>query len=217
MTDTTTGEFFSHSDGNFTYPLFSISRRFLSTWMPRLRIPADSALLKIQSADYSTDPHDTPAFDGSMLSHYHKLLHFLHDQLSEYFSSVQDPALAQNFFLTFIVGPPDHINARHCLHSHIIGCHVSPSQDWSFGSICTRRSRGCLERTPLTGRLSLSIFLSLPLFPESSLPCLYSWPPTSLLCGAPCSLHSLSSTLFFALLPLCLISPPRNFVARGVD
>ena len=84
---------------------------------------------EIQPSDYSTEPLDAPGFKDSMLTHYHALLHYLHTQLSEYFSSVQDPSSTQNFFLTLIVGPPDHINARHCLHSHLIGCHVSPPQD----------------------------------------------------------------------------------------
>ena len=175
----------------------------LSTLMPRLRIPADSALLKFSPSDYSTEPLDTPAFDGSMLNHYHDLLHFLHDKLSEYFSSVQDPALDQNFFLTFIVGPPDHINARHSLHSHIIGCHVSPPQDCHSVLFVPVWSRGCLERTPWLGTSPClyPCYLSLPDLPLS---CLYSCTPTSLLRCAPCSLHPLCFTLLFALLSMCL-------------
>ena len=74
--------------------------------------PSRLSAPEIQPLDSSTEPLDTPAFDSSMLNHYHDLLHFLHDKLSEYFSSVQDPAKDQNFFLTLIIGPSDHINAR---------------------------------------------------------------------------------------------------------
>ena len=58
---------------------------------------------------------DTPAFDPATLPQYHELLKFLHDQLSPYFSSIQDANIPQQFFLTLIVGSPDHLNAKHCL------------------------------------------------------------------------------------------------------
>ena len=123
MTDTTTGETPPTPMEISPTPFSQLVEDFVNL-DASFADPGRLSAPEIQSSDYSTEPLDTPAFHGSMLNHYHDLLHFLHDQLSEYFSSVQDPALAQNFFLTFIVGPPDHINARPCLHSHIIGCHV---------------------------------------------------------------------------------------------
>ena len=163
---------------------------------------------EIQPSDYSTEPLDTPAFDGSMFNHYHDLLHFLHDQLSEYFSSVQDPALAQNFFLTFIVGPPDHINARPCLHSHIIGCHVPRLR--TVIRFCLYPSVQRVSGTTLFWAPLFVYLLVTSLFPDLPLSRLYSWTPTSLLRCAPCSLHPLCSTLLVALLSL------RLFLLLGI-
>ena len=136
---------------------------------------------EIQPSDYSTDPLDAPAFDASMLSASHELLNFLHDQLSPYFSSVQDQTLPQNFFLTFIVGPPDQINARCCLHSHIVGCHVSPSSDYHSVLYVPVGPDG-VWNGPLDGA-----------------------PPIMLLCFFSYSLHPLRSTLPFALLSSYLL------------
>ena len=126
MTDATTGETPPTPMEISPTPFSHLVEEFVNL-EASFEDPGRFSAPEIQPSDYSTDPLDTPAFDGSMLKHYHNLLHFLHDQLSEYFSSVQDPMLPQNFFLTLIVGSPDHPNARYCLHSHIIGCHVCHS------------------------------------------------------------------------------------------
>ena len=59
-------------------------------------------------------PPTTPSFSG--------LVRHLHDQLHPYLIKKQD-------FVTFIVGPPDHPNARFALHSHLVGCHTTCNSD----------------------------------------------------------------------------------------
>ena len=108
MTDTITGETPPTPMEISPTPFLQLVEEFVNP-DASFADPGRLSAPEIQPSDYSTEPLDTPAFDGSMLNHYHDLLHFLHDKLSEYFSSVQDLALDQNFFLTFIVGPPDHI------------------------------------------------------------------------------------------------------------
>lgn len=118
------------------------------------------------------------------------LLHFLHDQLSSYFSSVPDPTLPQNFFLSCI-GPPDHINVRYCFHSHIIGCHVSPSQDYHsvLSAVCPDGVwNGRLDWAPL-----FFYFLATSFFSDPSLSRLYSGPSITLFCFSFRSLHPLRS------------------------
>ena len=41
----------------------------------------------------------------------------------------QDEGVILNAFVTFIVGPPDHPNARFALHSHLVGCHTTSNSD----------------------------------------------------------------------------------------
>lgn len=145
------------------------------------------------------------------------LLHFLHDQLSSYFSSVPDPTLPQNFFLSFI-GPPDHINARYCFHSHIIGCHVSPSQDYHsvLSAVCPDGVwNGRLDWAPLFFYLLATSFFS-----DSSLSRLYSGPSITLFCFSFRSLHPLRSlssrcclcvhlsSSEFDIFSICLTPPP---------
>ena len=168
---------------------------------------------EIQPSDYSTEPMDTPAFDDSMLSHCHDLLHFLHDQLSEYFSSVQDPTLSQNFFLTFIVGPPDHINARYCLHSHIIGCHVSPSQDYHSVLFVPVGPDG-VWNGPLDWAPLFVYLLVTSLFPD--LPCLVCTPAHQLRSFASLpALYTLFAPLSSSPCCPCIYFSSSEFVARG--
>ena len=168
---------------------------------------------EIQPSDYSTEPLDTPAFDGSVFNHYHDLLHFLHDQLSEYFSSVQDPALSQNFFLTFIVGPPDHINARPCLHSHIIGCHVSPSQDCHSVLFVPVGPEG-VWNGPLDWAPLFVYLLVTSLFPD--LPCLVCTPVHQLRSFAALpALYTLFAPLSSSPCCPCVYFSSSEFVARG--
>ena len=168
---------------------------------------------EIQPSEYSTEPLDTPTFDGSMLNHYHDLLHFLHDQLSEYFSSVQDSTLPQNFFLTFIVGPPDHINARSCLHSHIIGCHVSPSQDYHSVLFVPVGPDG-VWNGPLDWAPLFVYLLVTSLFPD--LPCLVCTPAHQLRSFASLSaLYTLFAPLSSSPCCPCIYFPSSEFVARG--
>ena len=168
---------------------------------------------EIQSSDYSTDPLDTPAFTGSMLNHYHDLLHFLHGQLSEYFSSVQDPSSAQNFFLTFIVGPPDHINARPCLHSHIIGCHVSPPPDCHSVLFVPVGPDG-VWNGPLDWAPLLVYLLVTALFPD--LPCLVCTPGHQLRSFAALpALYTLFAPLSSSPCCPCVYFSSSEFVVRG--
>ena len=155
---------------------------------------------EIQPSDYSTEPLDTPAFDDSMLSHCHDLLHFLHDQLSEYFSSVQDPTLSQNFFPHFYRWPPwPHLCSILSPFSHHWVPRFSVS-GLSFRPVCPCRSRWCLEWTPWLVSSSGHLPLSRP-----SLSRLYSGTSIALFRFAPRSLHPVRSTLLVALLPLYLL------------
>ena len=168
---------------------------------------------EIQSSDYSTEPLDTPAFDGSMFNHYHDLLHFLHDKLSEYFSSVQDPTEAHNFFLTFIVGPPDHINARPCLYSHIIGCHVSPPQDCHSVLFVPVGPEG-VWNGPLDWAPLLVYLLVTALFPD--LPCLVCTPSNQLRSFAALpALYTLFAPLSSSPCCPCVYFSSSEFVVRG--
>ena len=66
-------------------------------------------------------PPTTPSFSG--------LVRHLHDQLHPYLIKKQDEGVVLNAFVTFIVGPPDHPNARFALHSHLVGCHTTCNSD----------------------------------------------------------------------------------------
>ena len=53
------------------------------------------------------------------------LVQHLHVQLQDHFVKLR----AENVLhphVTFIVGPPDHPNARYSLHSHLVGCYTTP-------------------------------------------------------------------------------------------
>ena len=63
----------------------------------------------------------TPSFAG--------LVRHLHDQLHPYRIKKQEEGVVLNAFVTFIVGPPDHLNARFALHSHLVGCHTTCNSD----------------------------------------------------------------------------------------
>ena len=86
MTDTTTGETPPTPMEISPTPFSQLVEDFVNL-DASFADPGRLSAPEIQFWDYSTEPLDTPAFDGSMLNHYHDLLHFLHDQLSEYFSS----------------------------------------------------------------------------------------------------------------------------------
>ena len=168
---------------------------------------------EIQPSDYSTEPLDAPGFQDSMLTHYHALLHYLHTQLSEYFSSVQDPSSTQNFFLTLIVGPPDHINARHCLHSHLIGCHVSPPQDCHSVLFVPIGSEGVWDG-PLDWAPLLVYLLVTALFPD--LPCLVCTPSHQLRSFAALpALYTLFAPLSSSPCCPCVYFSSSEYVVRG--
>ena len=63
----------------------------------------------------------TPSFSG--------LVQHLYDQLYPYLSTKQTETTTLNAFVTFVVGPPDHPNARYALHSHLVGCHTTFNSD----------------------------------------------------------------------------------------
>ena len=212
MTDTTTGETPPTPMEISPIPFSQLVEDFVNL-DASFADPGRLSAPEIQSSDYSTEPLDTPAFDGSMLNHYHDLLHFLHDQLSEYFSSVQDPALAQNFFLTFIVGPPDHINARPCLHSHIIGCHVSPPQDCHSVLFVPVGPEG-VWNGPLDWAPLFVYLLVTSLFPD--LPCLVCTPGHQLRSFAALpTLYTLFAPLSSSPCCPCVYFSSSEFVARG--
>ena len=63
----------------------------------------------------------TPSFSG--------LVQHLYDQLDPYLSLKQNDTTIVSAFVTFVVGPPDHPNARYALHSHLVGCHTTSDRD----------------------------------------------------------------------------------------
>ena len=63
----------------------------------------------------------TPSFSG--------LVQHLYDQLHPYLSKRQTEKTTLAAFVTFVVGPPDHPNARYALHSHLVGCHTTSNND----------------------------------------------------------------------------------------
>ena len=56
------------------------------------------------------------------------LVQHVHEQLDSYLATQQTDGKL-NAFITFIVGPPDHPNARYALHSHLVGCHTTFNGD----------------------------------------------------------------------------------------
>ena len=56
------------------------------------------------------------------------LVQHVHEQLDSYLTTQQKDGKL-NAFITFIVGPPDHPNARYALHSHLVGCHTTFNGD----------------------------------------------------------------------------------------
>ena len=56
------------------------------------------------------------------------LVQHVHEQLDSYLATQQKDGKL-NAFITFIVGPPDHPNARYALHSHLVGCHTTFNGD----------------------------------------------------------------------------------------
>ena len=56
------------------------------------------------------------------------LVQHVHEQLDSYLTTQQTDGKL-NAFITFIVGPPDHPNARYALHSHLVGCHTTFNGD----------------------------------------------------------------------------------------
>ena len=179
--------------------------------MPRLRIPADSALLKFSLRTILLNHSTHRPLMAPLLSHYHKLLHFLHDQLSEYFlcprscvGSKLFSHLLSSVLLTTstlaIVSTPTSLAvtfppSQDC-HS-VLYVPVGPEGVWN----------GPLDWAPLFVYLLVT-----SLFPD--LPCLVCTPGHQLrsFAALPCSLHSLCSTLFFAPAVLVSISPPRNLL-----
>ena len=63
----------------------------------------------------------TPSFSG--------LVQHIYDQLHPYLSNRQKEKVTLAAFVTFVVGPPDHPNARYALHSHLVGCHTTFNND----------------------------------------------------------------------------------------
>ena len=63
----------------------------------------------------------TPSFSG--------LVQHLYDQLHPYLSKRQTGKTTLAAFVTFVVGPPAHPNARYALHSHLVGCHTTSNND----------------------------------------------------------------------------------------
>ena len=62
-----------------------------------------------------------PSFSG--------LVRHVYDELHPYLTAKEEERVTLNAFVTFIVGPPDHQNARYALHSHLVGCHTTSTND----------------------------------------------------------------------------------------
>ena len=128
---------------------------------------------QIQAREFSIDPLDPPGHDPITLSSYSPLLRFLHDQLSPYLSSIMDLQKPVNTFLTLIVGDPDHPNAPACLHSHMVGCHVSLLSDYRSFLFVPIGSTG-VWNGPSDWAPLIVYLLVTSLFPD--LPCLVCTP-----------------------------------------
>ena len=112
-----------------------------------------------------------------------------------------------------IVGPPDHINARPCLHSHIIGCHVSPPQDCHSVLFVPVGPEG-VWNGPLDWAPLLVYLLVTALFPD--LPCLVCTPSHQLRSFAALpALYTLFAPLSSSSCCPCVYFSSSEFVVRG--
>ena len=74
-----------------------------------------------------------------------------------------------NAFVTFIVGPPDHENARCALHSHLVSCHTCHTTfNGDMHADCSTINTPCGPGQPLTGPVFLAAALLCHNLPFSS-------------------------------------------------
>ena len=175
--------------------------QIMSTLMPRLMIPADSALLKFSPRTTLLNhwihrPLMAPCLIIIMTSFTSSMINYLN-----IFPLSKTLRCLKTSFSPLSLALPTT--------STLALVSILTSSDATFLRLRTV-IRFCLYPSvqrvsgmdPLTGHLFLSISLSLS---RPSLSRLYSCTPTSLLRCAPCSLHPLCSTLLVALLSLYLL------------
>ena len=209
MTDTTTGESSPTPMEISPTPFSQLVEDFVNL-DASFADPGRLSAPEVQSADYSTEPHDTPAFDGSMLNHYiHSFTSYMTNfrnisplskilrWLKTFFSPLSS-ALPTTSTLA-IVSTPTSLAVTSPLLWTVTRFYMYPSVQRVSGT------------DPLTGRLSWSIFLSLlsfRIFPALSVLLATNFAPSRR------SLLSTLSLLHSLLRPVALvfISPPRNLL-----